>query len=254
MSAQFENEVSDRVRGYGRNAALRKAAQDFMDESINAKYSYNFSWLGRPIIQYPQDIIGFQELVYRIKPDLIIETGIAHGGSLILSASLMALLDLEDAASLGNTRDHARKVVGIDIDIRPHNRDAIENHFLSERISLLQGSSLSNDIVDQVKIIASGYENVLVCLDSNHTHEHVLRELELYSPFVSPGSYCIVYDSVVENLQRADFSDRDWGIGDNPMTALLEFTRQNPNFEIDAFIDQKLQISVAPQGFLRRRT
>jgi len=251
----FQQEVSDNISKLGENAHLKQLANQFIVDSAPYKYSYNFSWLGRPIIQVPQDMIALQELVWRVKPDLIIETGIAHGGSLILSASLLALLDYADAVSNGEVLEplqSKRKVIGIDIDIRAHNRQAIEAHPMSHMIQMFQGSSIDPALVEQVKQAAAGYQRVLVRLDSNHTHEHVLAELAAYCPLVSSGSYCIVYDTVVEDMPADMFPDRPWGPGDNPKTAVHAFLKQHPEFVIDKTIESKLLISVAPDGFLRR--
>src|SRR5437762_397236 len=168
----FIEERKDRIRQNESNAALQKAAQDFNLESNKAQYSYNFSWMGRPIIQYPQDMIAMQEIIWEVKPDLIIETGIAHGGSLIYYASLLELI--------GNG-----EVLGIDIDIRKHNKVEIEKHPMFKRIKMIEGSSIDESTADAVKRIADKKEKIVVCLDSNHTHEHVLSELKYYSPFVS---------------------------------------------------------------------
>jgi cephalosporin hydroxylase len=228
---------------------------DFMAESLITQYSYNFVWLGRPIIQYPQDMAAMQELIWSIKPDLIVETGIAHGGSLIFSASMLALLDLTDAIEGRrevNPGQSQRRVLGIDIDIRPHNRALIETHPMASRIQMIQGSSIAKNIVEQVKSIAAGYKTVIVCLDSNHTHAHVLAELNAYAPLVSKGSYCVVFDTVVDDLPKELFPDRPWGPGDNPKTAVEEFLAQNPDFKVDESIHNKLLITVAPGGYLRR--
>lgn len=253
--AEFEKEVSERIAALEKNGKLKEIASAFMRESILPKYSYNFTWQGRPIIQYPQDVLAMQELIWSIKPDLIIETGIAHGGSLIFSASMLALLDLCDAIESGtavNARVSARKVLGIDIDIRAHNRAAIEAHPMASRIQMIQGSSIDPKIVGEVCDIASAHSRVLVCLDSNHTHEHVLAELEAYAPLTSVGSYCVVFDTVVEHLPKDLAGDRPWGPGDNPMTAVWTYLKAHPEFEIDTSIDHKLLISVAPNGFLKR--
>jgi cephalosporin hydroxylase len=189
---------------------------------MNAKYSYNFTSLGRPVIQYPQDMVAVQELIWKIKPDLIIETGIAHGGSLIMSASMLALLDMCEAIESGTVLDpkkSKRKVLGLDIDIRQHNREAIEAHPMSSRIQMIQGSSIAAEVIEQVKSVAKNYKRVLVCLDSNHTHNHVLAELEAYAPLTSVGSYCVVFDTIVEDMPKSIFSDRPWGPGNNPKTA-----------------------------------
>ena len=196
-----------------------------------------------------------QELIWKIKPDLIIETGIAHGGSLILSASMLSLLDYCDAIENGAMLDPKaprRRVLGLDIDIRSHNRIEIEAHPMSNRIDMIEGSSIDRDIVAQVHDIASGYERVLVCLDSNHTHKHVLAELEAYAPLVSPSSYCVVFDTVIDDMPAEMFSDRPWGPGDNPKTAVWEYLKSHPEFEIDKQIDHKLLISVATDGFLKK--
>jgi cephalosporin hydroxylase len=196
-----------------------------------------------------------QELIWSLRPDLVIETGIAHGGSLIFSASMLALLDLCDAIVAGESMDPAksrRKVLGIDIDIRAHNRAAIEAHPMASRIQMMQGSSVAPEIVAQVHTIAAAHSRVLVCLDSNHTHDHVLAELEAYAPLTSLGSYCVVFDTVVEDMPSAAFPDRPWGPGDNPKTAVWAYLKSHPEFEIDASIPDKLLITVAPDGYLKR--
>jgi cephalosporin hydroxylase len=252
---KFKQEVVSRIAENGSNDAFKKCALYFMLASTIPKYSYNFEWMGRPIIQYPQDIAAMQEIIWEVRPDLIIETGIAHGGSLIFSASMLALLDLTDAINQKcalNPDQSKRKVLGLDIDIRPHNREAIEAHPLASYIQMIQGSSIEKDVVEQVKSIAGGYSKILVCLDSNHTHEHVLEELKAYAPLVSKGSYCVVFDTIVEDLPKEMFPDRPWGPGNNPKTAVFEFMKTHPEFEIDKTIDYKLLISVAPDGFLKR--
>ncbi|MFN3687566.1 cephalosporin hydroxylase family protein [Salinarimonas sp.] len=241
----FDDERRERIAANARNAAFVDSARTFMRESTKPKYSYNFDWLGRPIIQYPQDIVAMQELIFRIKPDLIVETGIAHGGSLIFSASMLELV-----AICGGPAD--ARVLGIDIDIRAHNRVAIEAHPMMRRITMLEGSSVDPEIVAQVRGIARDAKRVLVCLDSNHTHAHVLAELEAYAPLVTPGSYCVVFDTVIENLPADMFPDRPWAPGDNAMTAVDAYLADHPEFEIDADMDAKLLISVAPRGYLRR--
>lgn len=191
-----------------------------------------------------------------MRPDVIVETGIAHGGSLILSASLLAILDLCDATASGNMLDPAepkRKVIGVDIDIRAHNRSAIEAHPMSNRITLIQGSSIDPTVVEQVKAAAASAKTVLVCLDSNHTHDHVLAELRYYAPMVSVGSYCVVFDTVIEDMPQELFPDRPWGKGNNAKTAVHAWLADHPEFEIDRSIHEKLLITVAPDGYLRRR-
>lgn len=236
----FVEERKQRIEANGNNSVLKDAAKKFNDASNSNQYSYNFSWMGRPIIQYPQDMIAMQEIIWEVKPDLIIETGIAHGGSLIYYASLLELIGKGE-------------VLGIDIDIRAHNKAEIEKHPMYKRIKMLEGSSISESIVEQVKTAALGKEKILVCLDSNHTYEHVLSELRLYTPFVSVGSYIVVFDTIVEDLPDNYFKEeRPWGIGNNPKTAVWEFLKDNDNFIVDRFIDNKLLISVAPDGYLKR--
>ncbi len=204
------------------------------------KYAYQFRWLGIPIIQLPQDMIAAQELIWQIKPDLIVETGIAHGGSLVFYASLLELIGDADS-----------QVLGIDIDIREHNRRAVESHPMAKRITMLQGSAISENIVRQVNDFAKSKRRVMVMLDSNHTHEHVKRELELYSPLVRKGSYLIVFDTAIEGMPEELFPDRPWKTGNNPRTAVWEFLKTNDRFEIDKGIDSKLLVTVAPDGYLR---
>jgi len=236
----FIEEREQRIRQNQMNNSLQKAAKEFNVESNKVQYSYNFSWMGRPIIQYPQDMIAMQEIIWQVKPDLIIETGIAHGGSLIYYASLLELIGKGE-------------VLGIDIDIREHNRREIEGHPMFKRIKMFQGSSISNEIIERVKKYAEGKGAILVCLDSNHTHDHVLEELELYSPFVSLHSYIVVFDTIVEDLPEGYFSQkRPWGISNNPKTAVDKFLRTNKSFEVDMSIDNKLLISVAPGGYLKK--
>lgn len=251
----FNEEQEARINENGNNRELKDNADAFTKASIAAMYSYNFSWLGRPIIQYPQDIVAMQELIWQVKPDLIIEAGIAHGGSLILSASMLALLDYCEAAEAGKRLDpkaSERRVLGIDIDIRAHNRAAVEAHPLSHRIDMIEGSSIASETIAQVHKIAKGYQRVLVCLDSNHTHDHVLAELEAYAPLTSLNSYCIVFDTVIEDLPREMYPDRPWAPGDNPKTAVKKYLETHSEFIIDKAIDNKLLISVAPDGYLRR--
>lgn len=253
--SDFQKEVAERISAISANKELCESAAAFMRASTTPKYSYNFSWLGLPIIQYPQDMVAMQELIWSIKPDLIIETGIAHGGSLILSASMLAQLDMCDAIEAGGVFDpkvSRRKVLGIDIDIRAHNRVAIEAHPMASRIQMIQGSSIAPEIIAQVRAIAANYSRVLVCLDSNHTHDHALTELQAYAPLTSKGSYCVVFDTVIEDLPEEMFPDRPWGPGNNPKTAVHEYLKTHPEFEIDKSIHNKLLITVAPDGYLKR--
>ena len=252
---QFQSDREDRIAKIGADGEFQKLSQEWLKQSMGNHYVYNFEWLGRPIIQYPQDMVAMQELVWAVRPDLIIETGIAHGGSLILSASLLALLELAEATEAGRpleTTAPKRKVIGVDIDIREHNRKAIEAHPFANRISMIQGSSVASETVAKVKESAKGYGNIMVCLDSMHTHDHVLAELDAYAPLVAPGSYCVVFDTFVEDMPKGFFSDRPWDPGNNPKTAVFEFLKNHPEFEIDETIQNKLAVTVAPQGFLKR--
>ena len=236
---EFIDERHHRITSNNSNSRLRQAADAFNVESNKAQYSYNFSWMGRPIIQYPQDMIAMQEIIWNVQPDLIIETGIAHGGSLIYYASLLELIGKGE-------------VLGIDIDIREHNRKEIESHPMIKRIKMLQGSSVDGALVREVEKYAVGKKSVMVCLDSNHTHRHVLDELKFYSSFVTTGSYLVVFDTIVEDLPENYLPGRAWTRGDNPKTAVHEFLKTHPEFIIDTNIDNKLLVSVAPQGYLKR--
>lgn len=252
----FNKEKQERIEGYSQDIGFQAISKEWVEKSMGMKYVYNFNWLGRPIIQYPQDIMAVQELVWSVKPDLIIETGIAHGGSLILSASMLAMLDLCEAIDEGVSIAPAsskRKVLGIDIDIRSHNREAIEEHPMSSRIQMIQGSSVDPKVVSQVKDIAQGYKKVMVFLDSNHTYEHVLGELEAYAELTSVNSYCVVFDTFVEEMPEELFPDRPWAPGNSPKTAVREFLAKNKVFEIDKDIQNKLLITVATDGFLKRQ-
>lgn len=237
--AQFAEERKRNTQNMADDADFVTLSSNWLNASIKHRYSYNFNWLGRPIIQYPQDLVALQEIIWETKPDLIVETGIAHGGSLIFHASMLALLG-------GDGR-----VVGIDIDIRKHNRKELEAHPLYPRITLLEGSSVDEDIVRKVYEQATGRSSVMVVLDSLHTHDHVLKELLLYSPLVRKGQYLVVLDTVVEKMPSECCSDRPWGVGNNPYTAAKEFLRINDRFVIDSEMNNKLLLSVAPDGYLK---
>lgn len=267
MSREFELDRASNIEKLGANTELKELSLSWNIGTSRHKYTYNFTSLGRPIIQFPQDMVALQEIIWAVRPDLIIETGIAHGGSLILSASMLALLDYCDAVQAGQVIDPRatrRRVLGIDIDIRAHNRTAIEAHPMAHRIDMIQGSSIEPEIVARVHAVARGHERVLVILDSNHTHDHVLAELEAYAPVVTPGCYCIVFDTVVEDLPEAMYPDRPWGKGDNPKTAVWEYLRRLREegrratdgkplaLDIDKNVEDKLLITVAPDGYLRR--
>ena len=238
---QFELEKKENIANLAKDQKVQETAMNFILDSAVNKYTYNFSWMGRPLIAFPQDMIAMQEIIWEVKPDLIIETGVAHGGSIVYYASLLELIGNDGL------------VIGIDIDIRKHNRDLIEDHSMFKRIKLIEGSSVSADVVKQVAVIVASKKKIMVCLDSNHTHVHVLEELNLYTPFVTNGSYCVVFDTVVEDMPADyDWGARPWGKGNNPKTAVWEFLKTNDDFEIDAAIQRKLLISVAPDGFLKR--
>lgn len=264
---QFEADKVANIGRMGQEPSLRELSLRWNIATAPHKYCYNFSFLGRPIIQFPQDMVALQELIWATRPDLILETGIAHGGSLIMSASMLALLDYCDAVERGTTLDPAktsRRVLGIDIDVRPHNRAAIESHPMAHRIDMIEGSSIDPETISRVHDIARAYSRVLVCLDSNHTHDHVLAELEAYAPLTSPGSYCCVFDTVIEDLPADSFPDRPWDRGNNPKTAVHEYLQRlrtagrtaadgRPlRLEADRSIEDKLLITVAPGGYLKR--
>jgi cephalosporin hydroxylase len=217
---------------------LEALSREWLTESIRVKYSYRFEWMGRPIIQYPQDIVAMQELIWRIKPDCIVECGVAHGGSLVLYASLLELLG-------------AGKVIGVDVEIRPHNRVAIEAHPMFKRIELIEGSSIDTAIVARVHAAAAGAQRVLVVLDSNHTKDHVLGELRAYAPLVTRGSYIVVFDTIVEHIPPELIGPRPWGRGNSPLNAVHEFLQESQRFEIDRDFDNRYLISVSESGFLR---
>ncbi len=237
---KFQDQREKNVIEISNSEALQKAGVAFVNLTAPFKYSYNFSWLGRPIIAYPQDMIAMQEIIWEVKPDLVIETGVAHGGSIIYYASLLELIGGDGI------------VVGIDVDIRKYNRDLIESHAMYKRIRLIEGSSIDPEVMKKVNEVAASRKRILVCLDSNHTHQHVIEELNLYTSLVSVGSYCVVFDTIIEEMPiDYDWKDRPWGKGNNPKTAVREFLKGNKNFEIDSR-QNKLLVTVAPDGYLKR--
>lgn len=244
---RFIKECKEEIITQGKSTQIKRLSHEWICHPELIRYSYHFSWLGRPIIQYPQDIVAMQELLWQAQPDLIIETGIARGGSLIFYASMLEL----NALCGGPENAH---VLGIDIDIRQHNKEAVENHpiFKTGRISMLKGSSIDPVIIQKVKSFSRGYSKIMVVLDSNHTHEHVLTELEVYTPLVSKDCYCVVFDTIVEQMPKDAYPERPWGVGNNPATAVNEFLTHHPEFYMDAEIDDKLLITVAPGGYLKR--
>jgi cephalosporin hydroxylase len=242
---QFADEVRRNIEGLARDTDLQAMSRVWARETAAHKYTYNFTWLGRPIIQFPQDMVAVQEIIWRTQPDLIIETGIAHGGSLIFSASMLEL-----NAACGGPSD--ARVLGIDIDIRSHNREAILAHPLSRRVDMIQGSSIAPDVVGRVREAARGKKSVLVLLDSNHTHDHVLAELEAYAPLTTVGNYCVVFDTLVEDMPESFYGDRPWRPGNSPKTAVRQFLGSTSNFQVDKTMEHKLLITVAPDGYLLR--
>ncbi|WP_299290900.1 cephalosporin hydroxylase family protein [Nitrosopumilus sp.] len=234
----FEKRNQKKIKSMVDDKEIEKISRKWFNRVFSYEYSYHFSWLGRPIIQFPQDMIAIQEIIWKTKPDIIIETGIAHGGSLIFSASILELIG-------------KGKVIGIDIDIRKHNRKEIEKHPLKKRITMLEGSSLDGEILKQVKKLVKNKKKIVVFLDSYHTHEHVLRELEMYSPLVKNGSYVVVFDTMVEFMPKNSFPNRPWDKGNNPHTAVMDFLKKNKRFKIDKEIENKLLITSCPDGFLK---
>ena len=246
MAALFQREKEENIRAMTQDKNTKRIGRLFMDHVTDYKYGYYFTWMGRPIIQHPQDIVALQEIVMEVQPDLIIETGIAHGGSLILSASLLELLDI--VAPLDGVK---REVVGIDIEIREHNRTAIEAHPMYRKITMLEGSSIDPDIVETVNKIAESHKNIMILLDSCHAAHHVRQEMELYGPLVSVGSYLVVYDTLVE-FEDKPHNDRPWKKGNSPYTAVQEFLHRHDEFAVDEKIEQKIVITSCPGGWLRR--
>lgn len=237
---EFERECQTTIQGYPEDEEWQALSRAWMKRAFDQRYMYNFRWMGRPVIQTPIDLMAMQELIWAVKPDVIVETGVAHGGSLIFYASMLALLGGEGF------------VVGIDIDIRAHNRQAIEAHPMAGRIQLIQGSSIAPDTIAEVMARVGEGRKVMVCLDSMHTEDHVLAELAAYAPMVSVGSYLVVFDGIVEDLPPGYFADRPWDVGNNPKTATRRWLSENPAFECDRRFENKLMLTVCPEGFLRR--
>lgn len=236
---KFETRNIRMIKKMGKDKYLNKLSKTFINESSKYEYSYHFNWLGLPIIQFPQDIIAMQEIIWKVKPDVIIETGIARGGSLIFYASMLKLLENNGI------------VIGVDIDIRSHNKKSLEKHPFYNKIKLIEGSSIDKKTIIDIKKLIKHKKKILVVLDSNHSHEHVLQELHLYSPLVKKGSYVIVFDSIVEDMPPSFVKNRSWSKGNNPKTAVWEFLKTTKKFKIDKDIENKLLISVAPDGYLK---
>ena len=236
---KFKAEVESNIRNLRDDQDVRALSRIWLREITRHKYAYNFSWMGRPIIQFPQDMLAMQEIIWDVKPDLVIETGIAHGGSLIYYASLLEMTGGDGY------------VLGIDIDIRSHNRSAIEDHPMAKRIRMIEGSSTDAATIEAVEKHASGKKSVLLILDSNHTHDHVLAELQAYAPLVTKDSYAVVFDTLLEYMPDDLVRDRSWGRGNNPKTAVDAYLQSTDRFEIDEDMESKLLITVAPGGYLR---
>ncbi len=236
---EFEAETQERIRRNGQNHVLQKISAAWLETADACQYEYNFTWLGLPVIQYPTDLVGMQEIIWKTRPDLIIETGIARGGSLIFYASLLQLLGGD------------RKVIGIDIDIRPPTRQALESHPLYPKLHILEGSSTAPEILTEVRRLTRGKANILVCLDANHSHAHVTDELDAYASLVCKGNYVVVFDTSIEDLWGNGYPDRPWGRGDNPKTAVWSFLKRNQRFRIDRAMENKLMLTSAPSGFLQ---
>lgn len=242
---QFQIDIDNRTKAYQKDAKFQKNKQIFQNELSKAKYAYNFYWLGVPIIQTPVETQAFQELIWRVKPDLIIETGIAWGGSIIFSASMMTLL--EACGEVKNGR-----VIGVDIEIRPHNKKNLAIHPMSKKITMIEGSSIDPEVVAKVKKLAKGKKRILVHLDSNHTHNHVLEELRAYASLVNIGGYCVVEDTGIEDEPKNAYPTKAFGKGNNPKTAVWAFLKENKNFKIDKEFESKLILTGAPDGYLKR--
>jgi cephalosporin hydroxylase len=238
MNKEFEQKNNEFIKKMSKDIEFKKQSQKWLNTSIKYQYSYHFSWLGRPIIQYPQDMLALQEIIWKVKPDLIIETGIAHGGSLIFSASILELIG----------KGH---VLGIDIDIRKHNKEEIEKHPMFKRITMIKGSSVDKKIVNQIKKFVKDKKKIMIVLDSNHTHKHVLSELKIYSSFVKKGSYLVVFDTIIEDIPKKLIENRSWGMGNNPKTAISKFLEMNDRFKLDKKIENKLLITAALGGYLK---
>lgn len=238
-SADFLRRRTQTIEQLGRDQALIERSRRWLYDVTAHEYSYHFDWWGRPIIQFPMDVMALQEVILSVQPEVVVETGVARGGSLIFSASMLELLGRGE-------------VIGVDIDIRSHNRAAIEAHPMSKRIHLIQGSSVDASVVAQVAARCAG-KKTLVILDSNHTHDHVAAELVAYAPLVSPGAYLIVLDTIIEFMPEDFSANRPWAPGNNPWTAVQAFLPEHPEFEPDDAMHNKLLISVAPGGYLKRR-
>ena len=218
---EFESEKQAGIKALGADLEARRLSKEWFSRVSKLRYSYNFTWLGRPIIQFPQDLIALQEIIWKLKPDIIIETGIAHGGSLIFYASMLELIGLDG------------RVIGVDIDIRPHNRAALDDHRFRGRISLIEGDSCSGAVIAQIEKIAEHKSCMIVILDSNHTKDHVARELQLYEKFIRKNGYLIVFDTIIDEMPEEFSEGRPWGPGNGPRGAVVEFlSRISASYQI----------------------
>jgi cephalosporin hydroxylase len=237
--SEFEAQKAEAALRMAADAELAENALALNSAADRYDWSYQWSWLGLPVIQMPSDIVVLQEIIWETRPQLVIETGIARGGSLILSASVLELVG-------------EGEVLGIDVDIRAHNRDAISAHPLACRIRMVEGSSLEDEVVAEARRVASAAERVMVILDSDHTQDHVLAELRAYAPLVSVGQFLVVCDTFVEVLPRQEHRPRPWGPGNNPATALRVWLEESDGFEPDPVVNAKLLLTASPGGYLRR--
>lgn len=242
---EFSLDITKRSRAWQTDPKFQKAKQNFHDQLSKGKYAYNFYWMGVPIIQTPVETQGYHELIWQVKPDLIIETGIAWGGSIVFSASMITLLEACGEIKNGH-------VIGVDIEIRPHNKKNLAKHPMSKKITMFEGSSIDPNIVEKIKKLAKNKKRILVHLDSNHTHKHVLEELRAYSPLVTKNSYCIVEDTGIEDDPIGTNTGKAFGKGNNPKTAVWAFLKENKNFKIDKDFESKLILTGAPDGYLKR--
>lgn len=235
---EFKKRNLEFIKKMNKDKEFKKLSRKWFDKAYSYEYLYHFKWLGRPIIQFPNDLIVLQELIWETKPDLIIETGIARGGSLIFYASMLQLIG-------------KGKVIGIDVDIRKHNKIEIEKHAMFKRIHMIENSSTEKETISKISKFTKNKKNIMVVLDSNHTYEHVLKELELYSNFVKKGNYLIVFDTMIDDMNDKMFKNRPWGKGNNPKTAVDEFLKKNKKFNMDKENNKKLMITSTPYGFLK---
>ena len=237
---QFLSDRKELIGGMAKDQEVAARNLDLLVASDKNGYSYMWDWLGVPIIQMPADIVAMQEIIWKTRPDVIVETGIARGGSAILHTSLLRLTGKPG------------KVIAVDIDIRAHNRETIESHPLGDGVTLIEGSSVDPVIIDKIRSLIPADSRVMVVLDSDHTHSHVLAELQLYSQFVTPGMYLIAADTFVEELPVQLHRPREWGPGDNPKTAVDSFLASAPDFKLDADLAAKMLMSSSAAGYLRR--